>query len=89
MDADCAPGGCESQLLGLTAVDGYCTTNCNSDDTCGLGAECVPRAFGGSICMKLCQDVSECRAGYECRSGDITNLSGGLLGPFHCVPPMN
>jgi hypothetical protein len=79
---DCAaaagddPACLSAALTGGTFVGGYCSEHCNlKAQDCGDGAACVPIA--GGVCLAVCEDAGDCRAGYECTGDDTLSV---------CVP---
>jgi hypothetical protein len=70
--SDCAGGTCISAADGWP--DGYCTTTrCQSRDDCARGEDdsadnrCLRgRTADSSICVRMCEQQSDCREGYAC-----------------------
>lgn len=78
---DCQGGTCITESEGWPA--GYCTTsNCNNRADCatpgGEDNRCYQNPQGPNICVRICQDTSECRQDYVCQP------VGG--GQGFCVP---
>src|SRR4051812_42547482 len=78
-DADCPNGTCMKQLQvgsmteSRNAPGGYCTADCESDGQCGQNGKCsVPAQADRGLCLGLCRDQSQCRAGYVCVGGGTT-----------------
>ena len=68
-DPDCASATnavlCQ---MGPDWPGGYCTTAClGAVVPCGDAGQCVT-VGGGTLCMKPCNDISDCRQGYDCIS---------------------
>lgn len=92
-NADCGSGKtCVTQAMGW--MGGYCSKSCTpSNDTCGDGATCV--SLGSqSICIKICQDETECRNGYQCYVESALGVSPGGCYPtidelLTCDPTAN
>jgi hypothetical protein len=81
-DAECATGRCAASLLitagaPTAAPGGYCTTTCDTDSTCGEGAECsVTSDADSGECLASCRAVADCRAGYHCvGAGSVAGMS--------------
>lgn len=51
----------------LNAPGGYCSKLCSVDSDCPPEAACP--VYSGSICLKRCASVKECREGYICDKG--------------------
>ncbi len=51
--------------------------NCSVDEFCALAGHCVPRSSELRFCMKTCNDNSDCRSGYECRTLELMKSHGG------------
>lgn len=75
---ECNSGTCLTSYPG-----GYCTSACGTQfQACEPGSECYSFQGGAANCYFMCQDNSNCRAGYRCEqvaSGDSGNRS-------YCVP---
>jgi len=71
-NGQCEGGTCvESEAFN----DGYCTSvGCQSGD-CAGNATCVDNSSGPNLCMKLCSDESDCRAGYACEPSESAGSS--------------
>jgi hypothetical protein len=70
----------------VTFPGGYCSMGCNSLDGCGEGGHCLMSPTGGEgMCMKLCDDDTDCRVseGYSC-----TSIPSPSPPPDMCFPPM-
>lgn len=68
-----------------------CTTqtDCSLDEVCPLEGHCVPRSSEVRYCMKSCSSSSDCRDGYECRTGELMIEHGGqpvVQNPATLVP---
>ena len=68
------PDDCNGQLC-ITRGEtpgGYCSQQCvaGNDDSCPSGSTCVRGAAGDDLhaCFLRCNDVSDCRNGYACRT---------------------
>jgi hypothetical protein len=62
---------------------GYCSAECTDDGDFGEGGDCF-RLMEGSLCFKMCDDVSDCRGGYVC-----DHFPGpGVTPTDYCLPPM-
>ncbi len=78
---DCQGGTCIAESEGWPG--GYCTSiNCNNRNDCaspgGEDNRCYQNPQGPNICVRICQDTSECRQDYVCQP------VGGGVG--FCVP---
>lgn len=76
-DEDCLGGTCLDEYDGFAG--GYCTAfDCSERSDCsGSGRACLRGEFNGNLCVELCGDDSDCRAGYECEGSG----SGGYCYP--------
>jgi hypothetical protein len=51
-------------------VDGYCgDDDCDDDDECGDDGVCT-KVFGQNYCLRVCEDIGDCRRGYLCAAVD-------------------
>jgi hypothetical protein len=85
-DDDCPKGRCAGALhiasadSTMDAPGGYCTTDCETDSSCGATGECaVPSGQAAGECLARCNDASDCRDGYVCAGaskGLGTRISG-------------
>ncbi|MFO0548624.1 MAG: hypothetical protein U0271_09565 [Polyangiaceae bacterium] len=72
MDADCGDGGvCIPQVTSGWAK-GYCTQPCMDDSECITGDTCN---LDIQRCLHSCQNVGDCRAGYDCLQASQTDTS--------------
>jgi hypothetical protein len=63
--ADCAGMGCLEPSGGWR--DGYCTSECTDDSTCGPNGACALETRGKRLCALLCDVDQDCgRDGYAC-----------------------
>ncbi len=62
--AECPSGA----ICDVTAPGGYCTINGCDAESCPDGTVCIEFNSEESFCLKYCEDTSECRTGYTCRS---------------------
>lgn len=53
------------------------TDECGFDEICTVGGECAPRSSEIRYCMLRCEEVGDCREGYECRDLDLMIDHGG------------
>lgn len=53
------------------------TDDCSEDELCALAGHCVARSSESRFCMKTCNDNSDCRSGYECRTLELMKSHGG------------
>jgi hypothetical protein len=78
-DKECGGGSCATMLgsrfggAGMAAPDGYCTSECMTEEDCGEGGTCSGAFAGiagiGAVagqCLAKCQSAEECRSGYRC-----------------------
>lgn len=50
---------------------------CSLDELCDINKLCVPRSSEVRFCMRTCDDDSDCRDGYECRTFELMKAHGG------------
>jgi hypothetical protein len=62
--AEC-PGGA---ICDVTAPGGYCTLDGCDAESCPDGTVCIEFDSQNSFCLEYCEDTSECRKGYVCRT---------------------
>lgn len=65
----------------ITQLSETCTpetvaTDCAPDEVCTVG-KCAPRTTELRYCMKKCDQASDCRDEYECRTPDRVAVHGG------------
>ena len=53
------------------------TDTCSLDELCSLVDRCVPRSAEVRYCMRKCDQDSDCRDGYECRTLELMRKHGG------------
>lgn len=89
-DSDCPNGRCvrEIQVASMSEAratpGGYCTADCDSDFTCGKGAECsVGVGEDRGLCLSACRTQDDCREGYVCANA---TSSFGLTVSGSCQP---
>lgn len=81
-DADCADGFvCRNQIC--VSACPVCRRNCDDNADCGSGGYCVEDGAGGTVCIVLCGQNSECPGDSQCYS-----LDDGQGGTFYaCGDP--
>lgn len=69
-DADCDDASC---ILDEEWRDGYCTSDCATNEDCGEDGTCVASGGGSNLCLANCDpdDPASCRPGYGCTTGTI------------------
>lgn len=59
------------------ATEDIATDMCAVDEVCALEGHCVPRSAEIRFCMRTCDDIGDCRTGYECRDLQLMKDHGG------------
>lgn len=53
------------------------TDACTPDELCTVGGTCAPLQAETRYCMRQCEDLGDCREGYECRDRELMRQHGG------------
>jgi hypothetical protein len=77
--SDCGDGRCQRGGAMGEYPGGYCTGACLVDADCGASGVCTPpTAAGAGSCSLRCEQDTDCRDGYRCRtvSGQLQCVAG-------------